>query len=343
MAGVPAFVPALQLDAEFYAEVVAPLLTGLPHAAARLGDGSEILGFDTERSTDHGWGPALQLFTDRIDEVRARIDDALPETFRGWPVQYGWDDVTQGAHLEVTSLEQWLTGRLGVDPRQSPTPVDWLLMSQQQLLGLTRGRVYADPDGELAAARSAAGYFPDQVWLWLLASQWRRIAQVEAFVGRTAEVGDELGSRVLAGYLVRDLMRLAFLQERTYWPYQKWFGSSFARLGLACDLGPMLDAVLDARDYPDRERALVAGYQLLGAAHNRLAVTAPVDATARPYHGRPYQVIGGDRFAEACRTAITDSRLRSLPLVGSVDQFADSTDIRSDTDRTLRLRSIYAS
>ncbi|WP_407939637.1 DUF4037 domain-containing protein [Microlunatus soli] len=340
---MPAFVPALQLDAEFYSEVVAPLLTGLPHAAARLGDGSEILGFDTERSTDHGWGPALQLFTDRADEVRSRIEDALPETFHGWPVQYGWDDVAQGAHLEATTLTAWLIGRLGVDPRESPTPIDWLLMPQQQLLGLTRGRVYADPDGAVAAARSAAHYYPEQVWLWMMSCQWRRIAQVEAFVGRTAEVGDELGSRVLAGYLVRDLMRLAFLQERSYWPYQKWFGSAFAQLALAADLGPILDDVLDARDHPARERALVTGYELLAATHNRLGVTAPVEATARLYHGRPYRVIGGDRFADVLRAAVTDQELRPLPPVGSVDQFADSTDIRANTDRTLRLRLIYTS
>src|SRR5436190_10962974 len=98
------FVPALQLNADFYAEVLAPLLTDWPHAAARLGSGSEVLGFDTERSTDHGWGPRLQVFVDdaAVDEVRAALEDALPETFQGWPVRYGWDEVPVQHHVTVT-------------------------------------------------------------------------------------------------------------------------------------------------------------------------------------------------------------------------------------------------
>jgi hypothetical protein len=43
------------------------------------------------------------------------------------------------------------------------------------------------------------GWYPDQVWRWLLACQWHRLAQEEAFVARTAEVGDDLGSVVTAG------------------------------------------------------------------------------------------------------------------------------------------------
>ena len=37
-----------------------------------------------------------------------------------------------------------------------------------------------------------------------------RLDQEEPFVGRTAEVGDDLGSRVLAARLARDVMQLCF-------------------------------------------------------------------------------------------------------------------------------------
>src|SRR5436190_23616171 len=106
------FVPALQLNADFYAEVVAPLLARWRHAAARLGFGSEVLGFDTERSTDHGWGPHLAVFVDdaAVDEVRAAVDAGLPETFRDWPVRYGWDEHPVQHRVAVTSLA---TGRRG--------------------------------------------------------------------------------------------------------------------------------------------------------------------------------------------------------------------------------------
>ena len=58
------FVPGLELARQFYAEVVRPLLEqgapGLRYSAALLGPGSEVLGFDSARSTDHDWGPRLQ-------------------------------------------------------------------------------------------------------------------------------------------------------------------------------------------------------------------------------------------------------------------------------------------
>jgi hypothetical protein len=211
------------------------------------------------------------------------------------------------------------------------------------LLGVTRGAVYADPDGDLAAVRRQLTYFPGQVWLWLLACQWQRIAQVEAFVGRTNEVGDTIGSRVLAGHVVGELMRLAFLLDRTYWPYQKWFGSAFSQLPLAAELGPMLERILAAADYSEREQALVRAYEFLARTHNDRGITDPVDPTARTYFDRPFLVLMSGRFVTATRDRITDPELADLPLVGSVDQFADSTDIASSPQRSAKLNALYQS
>ena len=59
------FLPGLELAELFYAEVVAPIvekaLAGVPYSAALIGWGSEVQGFDTQRSTDHAWGPRMQL------------------------------------------------------------------------------------------------------------------------------------------------------------------------------------------------------------------------------------------------------------------------------------------
>ena len=46
------FVSARDLSRAFYDEVVRPLVAGHPHAAALLGWGSDVLGYDTARSTD---------------------------------------------------------------------------------------------------------------------------------------------------------------------------------------------------------------------------------------------------------------------------------------------------
>src|SRR5947209_19841933 len=89
---MPEFVPALRLGEQYYREAVRPVLDSrfpdLPHSAALIGTGSEVLGFDTEMSTDHCWGPRVILFLREADLAqRAAIDRALgeqlPRTFRG--------------------------------------------------------------------------------------------------------------------------------------------------------------------------------------------------------------------------------------------------------------------
>ena len=59
-------ISGLELSRRFYWEAVRPLLDdyapGLPHAAALIGPGSEVLGFDDLTSTDHHWGPRVLLF-----------------------------------------------------------------------------------------------------------------------------------------------------------------------------------------------------------------------------------------------------------------------------------------
>ncbi|NED96600.1 DUF4037 domain-containing protein [Phytoactinopolyspora alkaliphila] len=337
------FTPGLELNAAFYADVVEPLIRPFRHSAALLGWGSDVLGYDTSRSTDHGWGPRLQIFVDNHDvsAVTQVLDDGLPATFRGWDVAYGWDDERVQHHVEVVDIGSWLAGQLGLDPRPVMRVVDWLVVPQQQLLGVVRGAVYADPDGELGSVREALAYYPDHVWRWILACQWQRLSQEEHFVGRTAEVGDQLGSQLVAGRLVRELMRLAFLIERTYWPYSKWFGTAFAALPVAADLHAPLEAAIAATGFPVRQEALVEAFELLARRHNELGLHEPLDARVRPFHNRPFRVLASERFAHACRAGIADGFLRQLPLVGSVDQFVDATDVLAQ-GRARRLVALYA-
>src|SRR5262245_58397335 len=61
------FTPALELNREFFQEVVVPIVAPWAHSAALLGWGSDVLGLDSSRSTDHGWGPRLQVFVAQHD------------------------------------------------------------------------------------------------------------------------------------------------------------------------------------------------------------------------------------------------------------------------------------
>ena len=329
---MPPFVPGREFARAFYEEAVAPLLGDTPHSAALLGWGSEVLGFDTARSTDHGWGPRLQVFVrgEETPRVRRVIDEGLPDEFHGWATQFGWDEVPVSHQVEVAAIDDWLRARLGFDPLQGIATRDWLTVPQQILLEVTRGAVFHDGLGDLTTAREKLAWYPDEVSLWVTACQWRRIDQEEPFVGRTAEVGDELGSRIVAARLVRDVIRMCFLQERRYAPYSKWLGSAFRELDAFSALGGLLLAVLAAPDYETREMRLVDVVQILAGRHNALGITAPVDEGVGLFHDRPFRVLGSGRFVDACLERVRDPWLRSLPLTGAVDQFVDSTDVLSE-------------
>jgi hypothetical protein len=340
---VTAFVPGRELARAFYVEVVDPLIHDVPHSGTFLGWGSDVVGFDTERSTDHGWGPRLQLFVRAadVDDVRSRIDRGLPDEFGGWPTRFGWDEVPVTDHVTVTTFGAWLEEQLGFDPREGMSTVDWLTTPQQLLLEVTGGIVFHDGLEEVEPVRAALTWYPEDVWRWLVGCQWWRIEHEESFPGRTAQVGDELGSRVIAARLARDIIRLCFLLERRYAPYSKWLGSAFAQLDSSADVGPGLERMLGAHDFAEREAGWVWAIEALAVRHNASGLTEPLDPAVRPFYTRPFRVIGAPRFAAATIETVSDPFLRSLPRLGSIDQFADSTDVLSHADVARRFAAVY--
>ena len=75
--------------------------------------------------------------------------------------------------------------------------------------------------------------------------------------------------------------------------------------------------------------------------HNELGFGVPLGTGVSPFFDRPYLVIGADRFVGQIRAAITELELCDLPPVGSVNQFADSTDILEWPERCRRLATVY--
>lgn len=342
---MPEFAPGRELARRFYDEVVRGLIGDLEHSAGLLGWGSDVLGFDTARSTDHGWGPRLYVFVHapEVERVRAAVDAGLPDEFRGWPTRYGWDDVPVSSHVNVKPLGEWLERQLGYDARGGLSTLQWLTTPQQLLSEIASGEVFWDGTGELTPLRKALEWYPDDVWRWLVGCQWWRIDQEEPFVGRAAEVGDELGSRLVASRLARDAMRLGFLLERRYAPYAKWLGSAFARLDCAVEIGPALERMLAADDFAERESGWIEAIEALARRHNALGLTVHLDPTVRNFHSRPFRVIDASRFATACIESVSDSWLRALPRVGAIDQLLDSTDVLSDGGVARRVAGFYGS
>lgn len=331
----PTFIKGRELCAGFYRDIVAPLVIGQPHSAALLGEGSEVLGLDTERSTDHAWGPRLQLFVDpeSIDDTRQTLRDHLPESYRGWPVRYfRWQTQKVEHHIEVTTLDSWLHSQFGFDPRKGMTAARWLAIPQQLMLEVTAGAVFRDDDSEISQLQTSLSWYPRDVWLWLMASQWNLIADREHLVGRTAEVGDRIGERVIIAQLVYDVMMLWFLQERQFAPYPKWLGSMFSAAAEP-DLQQALFSALDADVHARREAALCQAYELVALRHNQLGLTKYVDTSIGKFDVhiggavRPYRVINAERFVSACREAIDSQPLKDLSPIGSIDQLTNRSDL----------------
>jgi hypothetical protein len=355
----PPFRPGLQLGQILYREAVRPLLDhvypGLPHAAARVGAGSEVLGFDSERSVDHDWGPRLELFLSPEDvaqhgeHLAELLSARLPKHIRGWPTNFAPPGArvqamtaTTGpvAHrVNIADVTSWSIDQLGFDAVPGVGVQDWLATPTQRLAEVTGGAVFHDGIGTLTQLRRRLRWYPDDVWRYLLAAQWTRIGQEEAFVGRTAEAGDDLGSRLITARLARDVMRLCLLLARRYPPYSKWLGTAFAALPDSEVIAVALRDAVDARHPADRQTALCAAYQAAGRWQNRLDLAEPVDPAPRPFFDRPYPVIDAGRFAAALLERVQDDVLATRPPIGAVDQYVDSTDVlmRAELIRRLRL------
>ena len=346
----------IELSRGFYTDIVRPWLSqaapDLRYSAALIGYGSELLGFDDEISRDHNWGPRVHIIVSRADfddHARRLVDEfskIAPASYLGEPI--GWrsrphpaasGDESAGAFehgLEFHTLETRLDAHFATRSVDDLTALQWLAFAEQKLLAFTAGAVFNDDDGRLTQARERMHYFPDDVWLYKIACQWGRIAQEQAFVGRTGQAGDDLGSRVVAARLVRDVMRLGFLLDRRYAPYSKWFGSGFALLPIAKTLSPHLDRALLASQWTERQDALAAAYLELANRQNSIGV-APFEPIVGLYHERPFTTINADDAVTAARSAIVDPAVKHLPHMGSLDQVSDLTDLLEDSGLSQRM------
>lgn len=364
---MPEFIPGLELSRRFYHEAVRPILDArfpnLAHDAARIGSGSDVLGFDTAMSRDHDWGPTVTLFVRDVDlpladEISRVLSLELPRSFYDYSTHFDETPLEAGTlvmtdpgegpikhKVYITSVRLFVEQYLGYDLAAPPEPADWLTFPSQKLLTLTAGAIHHDGLGELTAMRERFAWYPHDVWLLLLASGWQRISQEEHLMPRAGYVGDELGSSLIASRLVRDIMQLCFLMEKRYTPYPKWFGTAFKQLACAHTLLPILERVQAGRTWQEREVAIVEAYAYIARAHNALGITEPLPSEPTPFFNRPFHVIWGGHFAEAITRQITDptvARIASRRLIGSIDQFSDSTDLREQTALRTHLRDLYS-
>jgi hypothetical protein len=321
---------------EYFDALIQPTLTaalpGLRYGAGRFGTGSDVLGLDDETSRDHDWGLRLHLLVPEaaVAPVQRVLEQQVPAAFRGLPTRFALTgEAAPRLQVDVTSMAGFVEPLLGFDPRSGTTTADWLSLSGQAVLEATAGPVFLDADGEIERLRQALAWYPDDVWRYVLACDWRRIGQELPLMGRAADVGDHLGSSVIAARLTHVLMHLAFLLERRWPPYTKWFGTAFRMLRSAADLAPSLDQALGGADHGERERGVAAALQLLLSIQNAAGLTS-VRRAAVPFWDRPF-VHPDPAIAAQLMRAVTDDGIRAMPLGrGSIEQRTDNVDVLVD-------------
>ncbi|GAB3468633.1 DUF4037 domain-containing protein [Kineococcus endophyticus] len=312
----------------FHDDVVAPLLRrefpGTPLVAGRFGAGSDVLGLDDDVSRDHDWGLRLVVLVPEglVEPVDAVLEQHLPATHAGRPVRFAttWDPAARH-RVEVATVDGFVRARLDLGEEEEPTTADWLSFTGQAVLELVAGPVFADDEGRWEALRRRLTWYPDDVWRHLVASAWQQLEQELPFVGRTAQRGDDLGSRVLAARLAGTAVQLGLLLDRTWAPYAKWVGTVFAA-SPSGRVAPHLARALAAGDWREREAGLRAALEELLARQAEVGLPAPAPATG-PFHDRPFAGV-----VETLPGAVAPAGGGRGPLgVGAVGQWAAAVDV----------------
>ena len=361
------FVPGFALARGFFRDAVCPILErhipDVAYSAALIGPGSEVLGFDDRMSTDHHWGPRVMLFLRQTDlhtksrEISDHLGECLPYIYKGYSTNWTEPDpndngvqsllcVTEGPvnhRIEMFTVQGFFEQYMGLNIEETLTATDWLTLPWQKLRSISADHIFRDDLG-LGRICDRLSWYPNDVWLYVLASCWSRIGEEEHLMGRAGVVGDEIGSSIIASRLVREIMRITFLMERNYPPYPKWLGTAFTKLDGGSTLRPVLGAILNASSWEERDSGLALAYRHLAEMHNGLGITDRLCCEPSSFWGRPFTVIHGDRFAESLRDAIRDQTVKSIAerrLIGNVDLVSDNTDLLEDPTRRRALLALY--
>ena len=323
------FIKGLELNRGFYGEVVRPLIEkffpGLCYSASLIGYGSDVIGMDTERSTDHNWGPRMQIFVDdpkAAPLIMSRLGEELPFEYRGFPVNFSERsyDKTQRMEksgvrpvnhlIEISSFEDYLKRRYSVEKISGFSQRDWLLFKDQELIELVSGEVFHDGLGKLNPLREELGFYPPDIWKLRIAVLWHYISNKEAFVGRSVALDDFIGLKIMSGRLVNYLIKILFYLEKKYIPYSKWFGSAFKTLDVYDKARVLVTDALTENDPESIEEKLCPLYTFVVERHNERTDLPRLDNSIRNFFGRPYKVIFAESIIEKIIAAIDDEEIR---------------------------------
>ncbi len=361
---IESITPGIKLSEMFYNDAVKEKLEKnypvLDYAAALIGRGSEVLGFDDKISTDHHWGPRFYLFLKDNDfqeyniEIKEFLSHNLPNLFLGYSTNWSEPDPNDSMNqfliekenppinhrIEIYTVKSYLREKLYISTLEL-SELDWFSIPEQILLEFTSGKIFYDSYGKLTHAREILSYYPHSIWLFKILAQLERISQEMPFVGRTGGIGDDLGSMIEAARLVRFAIELAFILEKKYIPYQKWFGKGFYDLPIAKTLKPILTSILQENEWKSREELLCKAYLELIHKINSLRIIPIVDVKPKSFYDRPQMIVPFESIIRELEKRL-NGKFKDLKYpIGTINQFIDNCNILTDAKYSKNIKLFY--
>lgn len=357
------FIKGLELCEGFFNECVKPIIDkyfpNLQYSAGLIGYGSDVLGYDDKISRDHMWGPRFYMFLrkndiDKKDEIFNRFAEDLPYEYMGYSVNFTEPDSNDcgvqhpqfidsgkvNPLIFIQTFNEFLFDEIGTADLDNIEPLDWLAFSEHRLLSLVSGNLFVDKLN-IRKLTDKIKFYPNDVKMYLIASQWNIIAAEQAFVKRCGEVGDEIGSQIICARIAERLMRLCFLYKDTYAPYSKWFGTAFNKLDIDENIKLKINSVLKATDLEECENSLVEVQALVTDLHNASELTEKVDYSVESYFGRDIKVIFADKFVDAAVERLKGTAFENIPLIGTMSQFDGLSDFADEKAYYEQIKRVY--
>ncbi|MDP6356648.1 MAG: DUF4037 domain-containing protein [Planctomycetota bacterium] len=241
----------IAISRRFFESEVLPILeTRFPELAEQsalgfFGYGSECLEMDDDFSRDHHFGIRVNMLVPegtpsaRLEEMLETLSSEVPESFEGIGLRSGH---VKGAGVSPEPREAFLTRMLGY-PRAPETSQEWLNIPEEDIIHVINGEVWHDPSGHFTQVREVLqGYYPDPVWKRRIAHWCRYFSGMGLYMIKRATLRENwVYAMTSFGRTLKLSMELAFLLNRTYFPYDKWLYPMFRRLPeLADEMDPLI-------------------------------------------------------------------------------------------------------
>ncbi|MEM7034951.1 MAG: DUF4037 domain-containing protein [Chloroflexota bacterium] len=343
----------IDISRDFFAQIVKPILEeSFPEETAQtafgiFGYGSEVLRMDDKFSRDHHWGLRIDalmpdaVFQEKSQAMMQVLAENLPESFQGHALREGH---LAGAGLSPDSLIACLDRTIGLQ-HAPKTYIEWLNIPEEDIIHLTNGEVWHDPQGSFSAIRNTFNqYYPEPVRLRRIAHWCRYFSGMGTYALKRAILRqNEVYAVTRFATALRLGIQLAFLLDKQYFPYDKWLMAYFEKLPRLAD--PLMPLVQESAQLSTSwERKL----ECLDEMADILDQTMVADGVIQPHAPFSHSPTSGYRILEHAYAEIIQALPEDIQTVVPVwDQiylerfhsgYVASLDL-DDWDHILNLKS----